>query len=155
MHVILKPSCRYNLCTCMIPSAIFLIFRFFIVLNVANIMFCDMSLRKQILFIFMISQKMVNSFYLSRISLVILGILTGSTCWILSWTVFLLLSVVFWVHIYPQPFQHLIVGLEGYTGYYYQFHEGFYLLFDQWCAGISFRDRLFLCHGWCIISSCP
>ena len=41
LSVILKPQCRYNLCTCVIPSAMCSTFRFFIILPVANIMCRD------------------------------------------------------------------------------------------------------------------
>ena len=58
--VILKPRCRYNLCTCMIPSAIFSNFRFLIILPVAKMMFLDMVLRKPITLICMRLQQMVT-----------------------------------------------------------------------------------------------
>ena len=38
MRVILIPRCRYNLCTCVIPSAMLFIFRFLIILPVENMM---------------------------------------------------------------------------------------------------------------------
>ena len=62
------------------------------------------------------------------------------------------LGVVWWVHRYPQPLQHLLVVLKGSAEYYYQLHKWFNLLFDQWCAVIGLRDQFFLCHSWCIIS---
>ena len=68
---------------------------------------------------------------------------------------FCLLGVVFWVHRYPQPLQHLIVGLEGSAGCYYQLHEGLYLFIDQKYAVIALRDQIFLCRGRCILYSCP
>ena len=43
-NVILKPRCRYNLCTCVIPSTMCSTFRFFIILPVANMMCRDMVL---------------------------------------------------------------------------------------------------------------
>ena len=85
--------------------------------------------------------------------LVTLGILTGSTCWILRCIV-CLLGVICWVHRYTRPFRHLLVGLENSVGFYYQLHEGFDLLVYQWCAGISLHDQLFLCHGCCVLYSC-
>ena len=85
--VILKPRCRYNLCTCVIPYAMLLIFRVLIILPVAKIMCCEMVLRKTIPLLCMRSQQMVNSFYLSRMVLGTLVFLTGSICWILKRTV--------------------------------------------------------------------
>ena len=43
--VILKPRCRYNLCTCMIPYEMFSIFLYLIILPAANMMCRDMVLR--------------------------------------------------------------------------------------------------------------
>ena len=86
MCVILKPCCRYNVCTCVILSAMFSIFRFLTILPVANMMCHDMVLRKPIPLMCMRSQYMVTSLYLSRMVLVTLVILTGSTCWILCRT---------------------------------------------------------------------
>ena len=81
--VILKPRWRYYLCTYVIPSALLLVFRFLIILHVANMMCRDMLLMKQIPLAFMSSHQMVTSLYFSRMVLVTLVILTGSTCWIL------------------------------------------------------------------------
>ena len=100
---ILKPRCSYNLCTCMIPSAVFSIFRFLIILPMENMTCRDMVLRKTIPLMCMRSQEIVTSSYLSRIVLGTLVILTGSTCWILKHTV-CLLGVVCWAHRYNQPF---------------------------------------------------
>ena len=85
--VILKPRGRYNLCTCVIPSALFSTFRFLIILTVANMMCSDMVLRNPITLMCMRSQKMVTSLYLSKMFLGSLVILKGSTCWILRHTV--------------------------------------------------------------------
>ena len=85
--MILKPRCRYNLCTFMILSATFSIFRFLIILPVANMMCRDMVLKKPITLLFMRSQKTVSSFYLSRMVLETLFILRVSTCYILRCTV--------------------------------------------------------------------
>ena len=83
MWLILKSRCRYNLCTSVIPSIMFLIFQFFTIIPVVNMMCHDMVLRKPIPVKCMSSYQMVIFFYLSRMVLGILGILTGSTCWIL------------------------------------------------------------------------
>ena len=87
MCVIMKPRCRYNLCTCVIPSAMCSTFRFLIILLVANMMCREMMLRKLILLMCMRSQKMVTHLYLSRMVLGALVILTGSTCCTLRRTV--------------------------------------------------------------------
>ena len=58
--VILKPRCRYNLCTCVIPSTMYSIFRFLIIIPVTKMMCRDMVLRKPILLICMRSQQMVT-----------------------------------------------------------------------------------------------
>ena len=88
MCVILKPRCRYNLCTCVIPSAICSTFQFLIILPVANMMCRDIEMRKQIPLMCMRSQQMVNSLYLSRMVLGAFVILMGSSCCTLSRTVF-------------------------------------------------------------------
>ena len=77
---IFNPCCKYNLFTCVIPSAMFLIFRILIILPVANMMCHVMVLRKPIPLICMRSQKMVISLYSSRMVLGSIGILKGSTC---------------------------------------------------------------------------
>ena len=84
--VIFKPRCRYNLCTCVIPSAMFSNFRFLIILPVANMMCRDMVLRKPIKLMCMRSHQMVTFLYLSSIVLVKFVILIGSTCCILCRT---------------------------------------------------------------------
>ena len=48
IFVILKPLCRYNLCTHVITSAMFSIFRFLVILPVENMMCRNMVLRKLI-----------------------------------------------------------------------------------------------------------
>ena len=85
--VILKPLCRYNLCTCVIPSSMLSTFWFLSILSVANMMCPDMVLRNTIPFMCMRSQQMVTFLYLSRMVLGTLVILIGSTCWILCRTV--------------------------------------------------------------------
>ena len=87
IYVILKPICRYNLCTCMITSAMLSIFRFLIILSVANMICRDLVSRKPIPSMWMRSQKMVTLLYLSRMVLVTLVILIRSICWILHCTV--------------------------------------------------------------------
>ena len=154
MRVILNPHFRYNLCTCVIPSAMFLIFRFLIILPVSNIMCRDTVLRKPILFMCMRSQKILTYLYLARMVLGTLVILTGSTCWMLCCTISLLV-VICWVHRYPRSFQHLLVGLKGYSWCYYRLREGFTLLVDPWYAVIALHDQLFFCRRRCILSSCP
>ena len=79
----MKPHCSYNLCTCVIPSAMFFIFCFLIILPVTNMMCRDMVFRKVIPFIFVRQQRMVSFFYLSGMVLGILVILTSSTYLIL------------------------------------------------------------------------
>ena len=64
--VILNPRCRYNLCTCMIPSEMFSIFQFLIILPLENMMCHYMLLRKPIPLMCMRSQQIMTSFYLSR-----------------------------------------------------------------------------------------
>ena len=86
--VILKPHCRYTLCTYMIPSAMFSVFRFLVIFPVANMMCRDMVSRKTILLMCMRSQQMVTSLYLSRMVWGTLFILTCSTCWILRRIIF-------------------------------------------------------------------
>ena len=80
MCVILKPRCRYNLCTCVITSAMCSTFRFLIILPVANMMCRYMVMRKTIPLMCMRSQQMVTSLYLSSVVLGTFVILTGSTC---------------------------------------------------------------------------
>ena len=58
--MILKSLCRYNLCTYVIPSAIFSNFRFLTILPVANMMYCDMVLKKPITLICMRSHQIVT-----------------------------------------------------------------------------------------------
>ena len=58
--VILKPRCRYNVCTCVIPSAMLSTFRFLIILTVENMMCHDMVLRKPIPLMCMRSQQTVT-----------------------------------------------------------------------------------------------
>ena len=87
IYVILKPRCRYNLCTCMIPSTMFSIFRFLIIISMANMMCRGMVLRTTIELMCMRSQKIVTYLYLSRMVLGDFFILTGSICWILRHTV--------------------------------------------------------------------
>ena len=84
---ILKPLWRYNLCTCMIPSAMFSIFRFLIIIPVANMKCHDMVLRKPIPLLCMGSHQIMTSLYLSRMVLGTLVILTGYICWILRRTI--------------------------------------------------------------------
>ena len=62
--VILKPRCRYNLCTSVIPSAMLLIFWFCIILPVANMMCHNMVLMKPIPLMCMGPQKIVTYLYL-------------------------------------------------------------------------------------------
>ena len=81
--VILKPRFRYSLWTCLIPSQMFFIFRFLIILPVANIMCQDMVFRKKIPLMCMRSQHRGIFLYLSRMPLGKFGIMIGSTCWIL------------------------------------------------------------------------
>ena len=64
--VILKPLNMHNLCTCGISSTTFSIFRFLIILTIANMMFRDMVLRKPIPLICMREQHILTSLYLSR-----------------------------------------------------------------------------------------
>ena len=85
--VILKSRCRYNLCTYVIPSAMFTMFRFLIIIPMLNMMCHDMLFRKLIPLICMSSHQMVTSFDLSRMVWVKPVILTVSTCWILRCTV--------------------------------------------------------------------
>ena len=88
MFVVLKPCCRYNLCTCVITSAMFYFFRFLIILPVAKMTFRDIVLRNPIPLVYMRSQQMVTPLYWSRMVLGTHVILTGSTCWILRRSVF-------------------------------------------------------------------
>ena len=87
MYVILKLRCRYNLCTCVIPSAMCSTFWFLVILPVENMICCDMVFRWSIPLMCMRSQQMVTSLYLSMMVLGTMFILTGSTCWILRRTV--------------------------------------------------------------------
>ena len=80
IYVILKPHFRYRLFTCMILSTMVSMFRFLIVIPVANMTCRDMVLRKPITLMRMSSKTFLNSLYLSRIILGTLVILTGSTC---------------------------------------------------------------------------
>ena len=62
--LILNLRCKYNLCTWVIPSEMFLIFRGLILLPVENMMCREMVLRKLITLIYMRSQKIVISLYI-------------------------------------------------------------------------------------------
>ena len=86
MCVILKARCGYNLCTSVIPYTMCSTFRSLIIITMANMMCRDMVLRKPISLIYMRSQQMVTSLYLSSMVLVTLFILMGSTCCILRCT---------------------------------------------------------------------
>ena len=57
--VMLKPSYRYNLCTCMIPYAMLSIFWSLIIITVINMMCRDMVSRKPSTLMCMRSQKIV------------------------------------------------------------------------------------------------
>ena len=83
----LKPCCRYSWWTCLIKYSMLFIFLFLIILTVANIMCQDMVFRNLIPFMCMRSQHTVTLLYLSRMPLGTLGIMIGSTCWILWRTV--------------------------------------------------------------------
>ena len=85
--VILKPRCRYSLCTCVIPSPMFSNFQFLIILPVVNMTFPDMVLSKPIPLMFMRSHQTVTSLYLSRMVLGTLVIFMGSIYCILHLTV--------------------------------------------------------------------
>ena len=124
MRVILKPRCRYRLWTCVIPLSMLFIFRFLIILTVANIMCRDMVFRKPMPLICMGSHHRVKLLYLSRMTLGKFGTIIGSTCWILWWTI-LPWIVVHWVHKCPHPSRHILVKLGGSAGCYYQPRVGF------------------------------
>ena len=83
MRMILKSLCRFSLWTCLIPSSMFFIFRFLIILPVTNIMFQDMVFRKPMALMCMRSHHRMNLLYLSMIPLGKFGTMIGSTCWIL------------------------------------------------------------------------
>ena len=87
IYVKLKPLCMYNLCTCMVPSTMFSIFRFLIILPLANMIIRDMVLMKTITLMCMRSHQKVTQNYLSRRVWWTHVILTGSMCRILRCTV--------------------------------------------------------------------
>ena len=87
MSVILNPRYRYSLCTCLIPSSMFFIFLFLIILPVENILCQDTVSRKPMPLTCMRSQHWFAFFHLSRIPLGEFGTMIGYTCWILWRTV--------------------------------------------------------------------
>ena len=126
MCVILKPRCRYNLCTCVIPSTMCSTSRFLIIVPVANMMCHDIVLRKPISLMWMRSQHMVTSLYLSRMVLGTLVILTGSTCSILRRTV-LTFRCGMLVPLISSAILISSHSIGRFAGFYYQLHGGFAL----------------------------
>ena len=114
--VILNPHCRYSLWTCLIPSSLFFIFRFLIILPVENIRCRDMLFRKPMPLICMRSHHRATLLYLSRITLGTFGTVIGSTFWIL-WRNSPPENVAHWVHICTQPYRHLFGKLRGFQDF--------------------------------------
>ena len=88
IRVILKARFRYSLWDCLIPCSMLFIFRFLIILSVANILCWDMVFRKPILLILMRSQHRDTFLYLSSMTFSTFSIIIGSTCWVLWQSVF-------------------------------------------------------------------
>ena len=87
MRVIMKPCCKYSLLKLLIPSLMFSIFWFIIILPIPNWIYWYMVLSNPMPLICIRSQHRVILLYLSKKTLWIFDTTTGSKCWNLWWTV--------------------------------------------------------------------
>ena len=132
----------------------FFIYRFLILLPVANIMCQDMVFRNPMWLTWKRSQNRVKFLHWSIMTLGTLGTMIGSTFWIFS-AIFCLINVAHWIHICPQPSQHLLTKLRSSAGFYYKLCVVFSLFVGWWCAVIALRNHTSLHHMQCIFSSFP
>ena len=79
--------------------------------------------------------------------LVLIKYVFSNNCYLNRLQMLCLLGVVCWAHIYTQPVQHLLAGLEGSAGCYYRLNEGFALLVDRCCDKIDFCNQPFYVPG--------
>ena len=114
----------------------------------------DMVYRKTMMLMCMRSQHRLTLLYLPIMTLGKFVTIIGYIWWIL-WQFFCLENLLHWIHIFPQPSQHLLEKLVGSVGCYYKLCVGLYLMIGRWCYETDLCDNNSLHHGHCIVSSFP